>query len=34
MERYLVRKGLFDKKFKSKVTANFRRELDLAIGDY
>ena len=30
MERYLVRKGLFDKKFKSKVTANFRRELDLA----
>jgi TPP-dependent pyruvate/acetoin dehydrogenase alpha subunit len=31
MERYLVRKGLFDKKFKSKVTANFRRELDLAI---
>jgi pyruvate dehydrogenase E1 component alpha subunit len=31
MERYLVRKGLFDKKFKSKVTANFRRELDLAM---
>ena len=31
MEKYLVRKGLFDKKFKSKVTANFRRELDLAL---
>ena len=27
MEEYLTRKGLFDKKFKSKVTANFRREL-------
>ncbi len=33
MEKYLVRKGLFDKKFKSKVTANFRRELDLALTD-
>lgn len=33
MERYLVRKGLFDRKFKSKVTANFRRELDAAIKD-
>ena len=28
METYLVRKGLFDKKFKSAVVAAFRRELD------
>jgi TPP-dependent pyruvate/acetoin dehydrogenase alpha subunit len=31
MEEYLTRKGLFDKKFKSAVTASFRRELDAAI---
>jgi pyruvate dehydrogenase E1 component alpha subunit len=31
MEAYLTRKGLFDKKFKSKVTASFRRELDAAM---
>jgi pyruvate dehydrogenase E1 component alpha subunit len=31
MEQYLTRKGLFDKKFKSKVTASFRRELESAI---
>jgi pyruvate dehydrogenase E1 component alpha subunit len=28
MEEYLTRKGLFDKRIKSKVTAAFRRELD------
>jgi pyruvate dehydrogenase E1 component alpha subunit len=31
MEQYLTRKGLFDKKFKSRVTAAFRRELDDAM---
>jgi pyruvate dehydrogenase E1 component alpha subunit len=31
METYLVRKSLFDKKFKSAVIAAFRRELDAAI---
>lgn len=31
MEEYLTRKGLFDKKFKSKVTASFRRKLEAAI---
>jgi len=31
MEDYLTRKGLFDRKFKSKVSATFRRELDAAI---
>ena len=31
MEEYLTRKGLFDKKFKSKVTANFRRKLLAAL---
>ena len=31
MEEYLTRKGLFDKKFKSIVTANFRRELLAAL---
>ena len=31
MEQYLTRKGLFDKKFKSKVAASFRRELEAAI---
>lgn len=31
MEAYLTRKGLFDKKFKAKVTASFRRELDAAM---
>ena len=31
MEEYLTRKGLFDKKFKSKVTASFRRELVAAL---
>jgi pyruvate dehydrogenase E1 component alpha subunit len=31
MEEYLTRKGLFDKKFKSNVTAAFRRELEVAI---
>jgi TPP-dependent pyruvate/acetoin dehydrogenase alpha subunit len=31
MESYLTRKGLFDKKFKLAVVANFRRELDAAI---
>ncbi len=30
METYLVRKGLFDKKFKSAVIAAFRRELEAA----
>jgi TPP-dependent pyruvate/acetoin dehydrogenase alpha subunit len=30
MEEYLTRKDLFDRKFKSKVTADFRRELDAA----
>ena len=31
MENYLTRKGLFDKKFKAKVAASFRRELDAAM---
>lgn len=31
MERYLLRKGLFDSRFKSRVTANFRCELDATI---
>ncbi len=31
MEEYLSRKGLFDRKFKSRVMAEFRRELDTAI---
>jgi hypothetical protein len=31
MEEYLTRKGLFDRKLKSAVTASFRRELDDAI---
>ena len=31
MEEYLSRKGLFDNKFKSRVMAEFRRELDTAI---
>jgi pyruvate dehydrogenase E1 component alpha subunit len=31
MEEYLTRKGLFDKKFKSTVMADFRRELDAAV---
>ncbi len=31
MEAYLTRKGLFDKKFKSRVSASFRRELDTAM---
>jgi pyruvate dehydrogenase E1 component alpha subunit len=31
MENYLTRKGLFDKKFKSSVTAAFRRELEDAM---
>jgi pyruvate dehydrogenase E1 component alpha subunit len=31
MERYLAGKGLFDRRLKSEVTANFRRELDSAI---
>jgi len=31
MEKYLTRKGLFDKKFKSAVTRAFRLELDAAI---
>jgi pyruvate dehydrogenase E1 component alpha subunit len=31
MEEYLTRKGLFDKKIKSKMTAGFRRELDEAM---
>ena len=31
MEEYLTRKGLFDRKLKSAVTASFRRELDAAI---
>ena len=30
MEQYLTRKGLFDRKFKSEVRSNFRRELDAA----
>jgi pyruvate dehydrogenase E1 component alpha subunit len=30
MEKYLSRKGLFNKKLKSEVTANFARELDAA----
>ena len=29
--KYLTRKGLFDKKFKSAVTREFRLELDVAI---
>jgi pyruvate dehydrogenase E1 component alpha subunit len=33
MEEYLTRKGLFNKKFKSKVTADFRRELDAALAN-
>jgi TPP-dependent pyruvate/acetoin dehydrogenase alpha subunit len=31
MEEYLTRKGLFDRKFKSKVSTGFRRELESAI---
>ena len=31
MEKYLTRKGLFDKKFKSAVMRGFRRELDAAV---
>jgi TPP-dependent pyruvate/acetoin dehydrogenase alpha subunit len=31
MEEYLIRKGLFDKKFKSKIAANFRREIATAM---
>jgi TPP-dependent pyruvate/acetoin dehydrogenase alpha subunit len=31
MEEYLTRKGLFDKKFKSEITASFRRELESAL---
>lgn len=31
METYLTRKGLFDRKFKAKVAAAFRRELDSAM---
>jgi pyruvate dehydrogenase E1 component alpha subunit len=31
MEEYLTRKGLFDKKFKLKVTASFRREIEAAV---
>jgi TPP-dependent pyruvate/acetoin dehydrogenase alpha subunit len=31
MEQYLIRKGLFDEKFKSKVTASFRRESEAAM---
>ncbi len=30
MEEYLTRKGLFDRKFKSRIALNFRRELDAA----
>lgn len=33
MEEYLTRKGLFDRKIKLKVGAEFRRELAAAIGD-
>lgn len=31
MEEYLTRKGLFDKKLKASVTAQFRKELDAAL---
>jgi pyruvate dehydrogenase E1 component alpha subunit len=32
LERYLIRKALFDRKFKSATATSFRRELDAAIG--
>ena len=31
--KYLIRKSLFDKKFKSRVMSEFRRELDAAAGE-